>query len=150
MEYKMNRNIFSKGLAVAVIVLFIGLAIQPSVAVQPETEIDIEPEQDIVSEPSGLLWGTYKDCEIYGEFWVNGFYMLRYMLFTLLFRSSFIAIFSIWGLNSGTLNGAKGEVDVHSVIGFGFTGDITPCVTSRDPGVIDGHLQFCMYLKDIN
>jgi len=33
-----------KALAVAVIILFLGLAIQPSVAVQPETEIDIEPK----------------------------------------------------------------------------------------------------------
>ena len=31
-------------MAVAVIILFLGLAIQPSVAVQPETDIDIEPK----------------------------------------------------------------------------------------------------------
>ncbi len=37
-------RILSKGLAVGVILLFIGLAIQPSVAVQPEQEIDIEKQ----------------------------------------------------------------------------------------------------------
>ena len=40
----MKRRPIIKTLAVAVIILFIGLAIQPSVAVQPETEIDIEPK----------------------------------------------------------------------------------------------------------
>jgi hypothetical protein len=40
----MKQRIIFKGLAVAVIVLFFGLAVQPSVAVQPETEIDIEPK----------------------------------------------------------------------------------------------------------
>ena len=40
----MKTRLLSKGLAVAVIILFIGLAIQPSVAVQPEIEIDIEPK----------------------------------------------------------------------------------------------------------
>ena len=32
----MKKSILSKGLAVAVIVLFLGLVIQPSAAVQPE------------------------------------------------------------------------------------------------------------------
>jgi len=40
----MKQRIIGKTLAVAVILLFIGLAIQPSVAVTPETEIDIEPK----------------------------------------------------------------------------------------------------------
>ena len=40
----MKQRIICKGLAVAVIVLFLGLAIQPSVAVQPEQEIEIEPK----------------------------------------------------------------------------------------------------------
>ncbi|UCF49411.1 MAG: hypothetical protein JSU91_06605 [Thermoplasmatales archaeon] len=40
----MKQRIISRSLAVAVIILFLGLAIQPSVAVQPETEIDIEPK----------------------------------------------------------------------------------------------------------
>jgi len=40
----MKQRILSKGLAVAVILLFIGLAIQPSVAVQPEEQIDVEPK----------------------------------------------------------------------------------------------------------
>jgi len=40
----MNQRIICKTLAVAVIILFIGLAIQPSIAVQTETEIDIEPK----------------------------------------------------------------------------------------------------------
>ncbi|KYK22917.1 hypothetical protein AYK21_03405 [Thermoplasmatales archaeon SG8-52-2] len=38
-----NRTI-CKGLTVAVIIMFIGLAIQPSVAVQPETKISAEPK----------------------------------------------------------------------------------------------------------
>jgi len=42
----MKQRIICKALAVAVIILFLGLAIQPSVAtVQPETEIDIEPKE---------------------------------------------------------------------------------------------------------
>ena len=40
----MNQRTICKSLTVAVIILFLGLAIQPSVAVQPETEIDIEPK----------------------------------------------------------------------------------------------------------
>jgi len=40
----MKQRIICKILAVAVIILFLGLAIQPSVAVQPETERDIEPK----------------------------------------------------------------------------------------------------------
>lgn len=40
----MKHRMLSKGLAFAVILLFLGLAIQPSVAVQPETEIDVEPK----------------------------------------------------------------------------------------------------------
>jgi hypothetical protein len=40
----MIGRIICKCLAVAVILLFIGLAIQPSVAIEPETEIDIEPK----------------------------------------------------------------------------------------------------------
>ena len=40
----MKQRIICKTLAVAVILLFLGLDIQPSVAVQRETEIDIEPK----------------------------------------------------------------------------------------------------------
>jgi len=40
----MKQRIICKTLAVAVILLFLGLAIQPSVAVEPKTEIDIEPK----------------------------------------------------------------------------------------------------------
>jgi len=40
----MIKGILGKGLPVAVIILFLGLAIQPSVAVQPEQEIDVEPK----------------------------------------------------------------------------------------------------------
>ena len=40
----MKQRIICKGLAVAAIVLFLGLAVQPSIAVQSETEIEIEPK----------------------------------------------------------------------------------------------------------
>jgi len=40
----MKQRIICKTLAVAVILLFLGLAIQPSVAVQPDTEIEVEPK----------------------------------------------------------------------------------------------------------
>ena len=40
----MKQRIICKCLAVAVILLFLGLAVQPSVAVQPETEIYFEPK----------------------------------------------------------------------------------------------------------
>jgi len=40
----MKKIIIGKTLAVAVIILFLGLAIQPSVAVQTDTEIKIEPK----------------------------------------------------------------------------------------------------------
>ena len=40
----MKQRIICKALVVAVIILFIGLAIKPSIAVQPETEIDDEPK----------------------------------------------------------------------------------------------------------
>jgi len=41
----MKRRIFCKGLTVAVILLFVGVGVQPAVAtVEPETEIDIEPK----------------------------------------------------------------------------------------------------------
>ena len=40
----MKQRIICKTLAVAVIILFIGLAIQPGIAVQPEIEIDVEPK----------------------------------------------------------------------------------------------------------
>jgi hypothetical protein len=40
----MKQRIIGKGLVVAVILLFLGLSIQPSVAVQTETDIEIEPK----------------------------------------------------------------------------------------------------------
>jgi len=40
----MKQRIICKTLAVAVIILFLGLTVQPSVAVQQETEIDVEPK----------------------------------------------------------------------------------------------------------
>jgi len=48
----MNIRMFSKALAVAVIILFIGLTIQPSVAIESETEKDAEPKLNIYK---GLL-----------------------------------------------------------------------------------------------
>ena len=41
----MKQRIIIKTLTVAVIILFLGVGIQPSLAVQPETEIDIEPKE---------------------------------------------------------------------------------------------------------
>ena len=64
----MKQRIISKGLAVAVILLFLGLAIQPSIAVQPETEIEVEPKDylfqtiiDIANNPEvKKLFKQYK------------------------------------------------------------------------------------------
>jgi len=65
----MKNRLICKALAVAVILLFIGLAIQPSVAVQPETEMDIEPKDylfqtiiDIANNPEVKnLLGKYSN-----------------------------------------------------------------------------------------
>jgi hypothetical protein len=63
-----------------------------------------------------------------------------------LFGSNFLFFIYIPWLK-GTLNGAEGRVKVKEVIGFGFSGRIQPSVDPRDPGNIDGHLQFCIYRK---
>ena len=133
---KMKQKLICKGLAVAVIILFLGLAIQPSVAVQSETEIEIESEQDIVSEPSGLFWGIYRNCHIRGNH--DG------TMWPLLDRSGFVFFVSgsFW---SCELYGDKGTIPVNKVRGFGFTGWITQPFVSHSYGEIDGHLLFCIY-----
>jgi len=64
----MKQRIISKGLAVAVIILFLGLAIQPSIATIQPKEIDIEPKDylfqtiiDIANNPDVMnLLEQYK------------------------------------------------------------------------------------------
>jgi len=128
----MNQRIICKTLAVAVIILFLGLVIQPSVAVQPEVEIE--------SEPSGLLWGTYRNCEIDGEYWG--------MIWPLWIRFFSLVVFNI-GFTSCRLSGDKGTIKVRSVLGFGFVGEIFPSFDPRTRGSISGSLLFCIYIKDL-
>lgn len=94
----MKQRMLSKGLTVAVIILFLGLVIQPSVAVQPETEIEVEPKdylfQTIIniannSDVKNLL-EKYKfdflkvdiDRSIYRKILFNNSRLLHSLLFT--------------------------------------------------------------------
>jgi hypothetical protein len=136
----MKRNLFGKGLVAVVILLFLSLAVQPSMAtVSPIEENILQQEEE--KESTGLKWKTYKNCDIYGE---------RYMGFGEMFPiypRFFAFIILIDSIESCILSGAKGEVEVDNLIGFVFTGQITPPYTPRDPGIIDGHLLFCYYTE---
>ena len=133
----MKQRTICKTLAVAVILIFIGMGIQPSVAVQPETEIE--------QEPSGLLWGTYRNCEIDGEL-VAGTNMIWPPPFPL---CGFISLVVIgFKFSTCKLSGHKGIIPVKAVIGFGFIGEILPSYQPRDKASIYGHLLFCIYIKD--
>jgi len=94
----MKQRIICKTLAVAVIILFIGLAIQPSVAVQTETERDIEPKNylfqtiiDIANNPKvknllekydNDLLNIDIDRSFYRRLFLRHPKLLFYMLFT--------------------------------------------------------------------
>ena len=138
----MIKRMYKKGLVAVVILIFLSLAVQPSMAtVLPMKEKILQQQEEV--EPSGLKWETYTTCEIYG--------VLAYEDEIHPFQRIFFAfIVIIDGIESCTLYGAKGEVEVDKLIGFGFIGYIYPAPIPRTTGLIDGHLLFCYYTKRVS
>ncbi len=94
----MKQIIICKGLAVAVILLFLGLAIQPSVAVQPEADIDIKPKdylfqtiidiannpevKDLLEQYDNDLFKVDIDRSVYRKLFLRNPRLFRSLIFT--------------------------------------------------------------------
>jgi len=120
-----------KIIIVAVILLFLGVGINPAIAI-------IHTEED----SSGLFWGTYRNCHISEEF---GFTLIYPFLRSRYIHNDFALILIVTGLSSCKLSGAKGDIAVSKIIGFGFTGSIRLTPDPREPDTIEGDLVFCIY-----
>jgi hypothetical protein len=127
----MKREIL---ITIGIILLFLGGGVQPAIST------DITKE---VIKPKDLLWGIYRNCHISEEFgWYSIFppLILRYCI-------NFALLLIATGLYSCKLSGAKGNITVSNIIGFGFTGSIDWNPDPRESDTIEGDLLFCIYLK---
>ena len=129
-------------LIVGVIVLFIGVGIQPAIAIaQPYLKKDDKSEQEIETELSELLWKTYRNCIINGVFWKNPWPPPFP-------RNLFAFVFVCPYFVSCELSGHKGTISISQIIGFGFIGKIHVSYVPHIPSSIDGHLLFCIFKLD--
>ena len=129
-------RIISKALAVATILLFLGVGIQSAIA-EELSHIDNE------YQPSKLFWKTYMNCNITGEFWIN--WWPPWFLELLILRNQFAFVFICLNFVSCELSGHKGTISISQIIGFGFTGKIHISFDSDFPSNIDGHFLFCIF-----
>ncbi len=133
----MRTSCVKNGLVVTVILLFVGVAVQPAIA-QPDIKKDDKPEQEIETEPSELLWKTYRNCKITGVFW-----HIRWP--PPLSRNLFTFVVIIPYFESCELSGDKGTYSISQIIGFGFIGKINISYIPHIPHNIDGHLLLCIF-----
>jgi hypothetical protein len=130
----MKINMLRKGLAVAVILLFLGVGVQPAIAAI-QSNLNNEFQQE---KPSKLVWKTYRNCKITGVFW-----NIRWP--PPLPRNHFAFVVIIPYFESCELSGNKGTYSISQIIGFGFTGKIQINYVPHYPSHIDGHLLFCIF-----
>ena len=139
----MKTRSVSKTLAVAVIILFLGLAIQPSVAVQPETELDIEPK-DYLFETIIDIANNPEVKELFEEYG-NNIYDLDYnykgILLKILFNNPkllFSKLFTKPKITSEYLNSVFNEgCEIVDIIGEDKALEMVKSVKFTNPDIVD-------------